>query len=127
VTSLMSEKVEDLTEGSRKEIVSPRDAWTPVRQDPASKSSLFDAERPLPLITVRRYAKAAVRIALSKQREDGAWYLEVPILPGAWAEGPTLEAASDELEDVVFEWALLKIEDQDKDFPRLHGIDLNQI
>lgn len=80
--------------------------------------------KPLPLLTVRKYARAATLEAVSKQYEDGAYYVEVPSLRGVWAEGPDLEAARRELEDVVFEWALIKLDDGDDDIPRVGGIDL---
>jgi len=84
-------------------------------------------DRPVPLITIRRYAHAALELVSSKQYEDGAWYVQVPGLPGVWAEGPTNEDARRELEDVIFQWCLLKLEDGDDDFPILAGTDLNAL
>lgn len=81
--------------------------------------------RVLPLELIARYARLAVRRAVTKQRESGKWFAEVPNFPGVWAEGDTEDQALNELEDVVCEWAVLKLESGDRDLPELEDINLN--
>lgn len=80
--------------------------------------------RAIPAGLVRRYAKCAVRLAIVRQLDDGTWFAEVPNFDGVWASG---EAAADvipELEDVIFDWAILKMLDGDTDIPPVGDIDL---
>jgi hypothetical protein len=42
--------------------------------------------------------------------------------PGAWAEGDDEAAALDELVSVIFDWALLEMDDGDSDLPVLPGV-----
>lgn len=85
--------------------------------------------RPLPLLAIRHYAEVAARTDLMlKQYEDGSWWATSPALPGAFGEGASVEEATNELAEVAYEWALLKITDNDRDFAVLpRAYDLNQI
>lgn len=80
--------------------------------------------RPQPSIAVERYAREACKLAVGRQEAHGAFYLEVPLLPGVWADGPDLRSAFAELESVIVDWALLKLDDDDDDIPVIGGIDL---
>jgi len=71
------------------------------------------------------YIKAAMKRAKYEIIDDpNPFYGEIPDLPGVWANGPTLEACRDELEEVIEEWILLGIKFGDP-LPVLDGIDLN--
>ena len=86
-------------------------------------------QRPIPLLAVRRYAEEAVRVFReSKQYDDGTWFMRVQGFDGPWSDGVSEREATRELVDVIYEWALLKIEDRDRDFPVVPGtFDLNSI
>ncbi|MBM3328770.1 MAG: type II toxin-antitoxin system HicB family antitoxin [Calditrichaeota bacterium] len=71
------------------------------------------------------YIKAAMKRAKYEIIDDpNPFYGEIPDLPGVWANGSTLEACRDELEEVLEGWIQLGIEEGDK-IPVLDGIDLN--
>lgn len=97
-----------------------------IFSDPAPKMGP-QTGRPLPILLLRRYASVAAEMAEVKLLEDQSLFLEVPALPGVWAEGETLRDALTELREVIFEWAALKVQDQDGDIPVLDGLDLNKI
>lgn len=81
--------------------------------------------RPLPVQLIRRYARIAAWRAETERLDDGSWYAEVPNFPGVWAQGDSEEEAVRELETVVRDWAILKIQDKDRDLPVIGLIDLN--
>lgn len=62
---------------------------------------------------IKEYMHAAVKYADYKKLEDGSWYAEIKELPGVWANANTLEACRSELIEVLEEWLLLKIRDND--------------
>ena len=71
------------------------------------------------------YIKAAMKRAKYEIIEDpNPFYGEIPDLPGVWANGPTLEACRDELEEVVEGWLLLGLR-RGHHIPVLDGINLN--
>ncbi len=81
--------------------------------------------RPLPAQLIRRYAMLAAHRADTERLEDGSWYAEIRNFPGAWAQADSEEGAIKELETVVRDWTLLKIQDKDRDLPVIDEIDLN--
>ena len=83
--------------------------------------------RPLPIQLLEQYAQAATRRAIARQLNDGSWFAEIEGFAGVWASGPSQKQALDTLEDVVFEWVILKIRDQDRDIPVLESLDLNTL
>jgi predicted RNase H-like HicB family nuclease len=84
-------------------------------------------DRPMPVSLILRYAELAVRHAIVDQQEDGEWLATIRGFPGVWARERSAVEALDVLKEVVFEWALLKVEDEDRDLPSLSDIDLNLI
>lgn len=84
-------------------------------------------ERPLPVQLIRRYAKLAVLRAETERFEDGSWYAEIRNFPGVWAQGNSEGEAIEQLEAVVRDWVLLKIQDKDRDLPIVSTIDLNSL
>jgi len=83
--------------------------------------------RPLPVQLVKRYAMLAAWRADTERLEDGSWYAEVQGFSGVWAQGDSEEEALKELEAVIRDWTLLKIQDKDRDLPVIGLIDLNAL
>jgi predicted RNase H-like HicB family nuclease len=81
--------------------------------------------RPLPVQLINRYAMLAALRAETERLQDGSWYAEIRNFPGVWAQGQTEEEAIEQLKTVVRDWALLKIQDKDRDLPIIDEIDLN--
>lgn len=80
--------------------------------------------KPIPIGLISQYAKLAARRAMVEQ-SDGQWLTTIHGFPGVWACEQSAVEALAVLEEVVFEWALLKVEDSDRDLPVLGDIDLN--
>lgn len=74
-----------------------------------------------------KYVSAAMHRVAARQLEDGQWFVEIPELQGVWASSGNLKEAADELEEVLIDWLLLKIEHEDRDIPILETISLNTI
>ncbi len=103
-------------------------AHNPVRrlrlaQDPEVVSP---SGRPIPLDVVRGYALLAAKQATLEHQEDDAWFARVDGFPGAWAYEPTPYRSVEVLQEVLFDWVLLKLEDGDADLPVVGGLDLNR-
>ncbi len=81
----------------------------------------------IPMRPVERYVKAAMNLARVKQLDDGTSYASVPQLRGTWANDACPEAALKSLQEVVFDWIIVKIAFGDRDLPVLEGIDLNAL
>jgi predicted RNase H-like HicB family nuclease len=70
------------------------------------------------------YINTAIENAEYKKLEDGTWFVEVPGYEGVWANGDNIEACRRELMEVLEEWLLLKIKDNEP-IPTIKGIDIN--
>ena len=70
------------------------------------------------------YIQAAMRAAHYELMEDGRFFATVPPCEGVWADGDTLEAAREELQDVLGDWILIKARHGDA-FPVVAGVDIN--
>ena len=81
--------------------------------------------KPLPIGLIQKYAKLAVKLATVKQHPDGHWFAEIPRFQGVWAKEASAKESLEVLEDVLFDWFLLKIQDGDRDLPAIETIDLN--
>ena len=57
--------------------------------------------------------------------DDGRFYGEIPPCRGVWATGKTKEECLGSLREVLEEWTMFKLRDNDKDFPVLDNVDLN--
>jgi predicted RNase H-like HicB family nuclease len=82
--------------------------------------------RPLPVQLIRDYAAFAVRHAKVRE-DDDQWFAEIEGFPGVWSRASSVKEAIEELEEVVFDWTLLKIQDEDRDLPVIESIDLNTL
>lgn len=72
---------------------------------------------------LRNYIEAALKRAEYKKLEDGTWFGEIIDFQGVWANAPTLEECRTELIEVLEEWLLLKIKDDDP-IPDVDGLNI---
>lgn len=72
---------------------------------------------------IREYLEEAMKRAKYKILEDNSCYGEIAELVGVWANEPTLEGCREVLSEVLEEWLLLKLRDNDE-IPPLGGISL---
>ena len=70
-----------------------------------------------------QYIQKALEKAEYKKIEDGSWFAEIPGFEGVWANGPNVEFCRKELSEVLEEWLLLKLRDNDP-IPEISGVDL---
>jgi hypothetical protein len=68
------------------------------------------------------YAREAVQHAAVKELDTGELVASIPGFDGVWASAENREALMAELESVVRDWTLLKIEDGDRDLPVIPGV-----
>ena len=80
----------------------------------------------LPMQLIEKYADIAIRHATLKRYPDG-WFAAIPGFQGVWAKERTEEQTLEVLKEVVLDWTLLKIENQDNDLPVVEEIDLNNV
>ena len=59
------------------------------------------------------YIEAAIKKAEYKKLEDSTWFGEIPGFQGVWANASSVESCRSELLEVLEEWILLKIKDND--------------
>jgi predicted RNase H-like HicB family nuclease len=76
------------------------------------------------LVMLIEYVQAAIEKAEYKKLEDGSWFAEIPGFDGVWANSNSVEECRRELVEVLEEWIMLKIHDNDH-VPVVKGIDLN--
>ena len=67
------------------------------------------------------YVQKAIEKATYKQLKNGTWFAEIPGFPGVWANGKTVEACRKELWEVLEEWLVLKLRD-DEPLPKIQGV-----
>lgn len=125
MTSLAPERDRELTRATRVE--SNREGFWVERTSQNETLREVVIRRPLPMQLIRRYVALGIRRATIVQHEDGAWWAEIREFPGVWAKELSAKDALGTLEEVAFEWALLKIQDGDRDFATLDGVDLNTV
>jgi len=69
------------------------------------------------------YIQKALERAQYKRLDDGTWFAEIPGFEGVWANAKTVEECRHELMEVLEEWLVLKIRDQDP-IPEIEGVDI---
>ena len=69
------------------------------------------------------YIQAALARSEYKMLDDQTWFAEIPGFDGVWANASTVEACRSELREVLEEWLILKIRDQEP-IPTVEGLDL---
>ena len=68
------------------------------------------------------YIAKALAHATFEGPEGGKWYGEIPLCPGVWATGESKEECRRELQEVLEEWLILKLRDNDPDIPVIDGL-----
>jgi predicted RNase H-like HicB family nuclease len=71
------------------------------------------------------YIQTAMQQARYKILEDGSYFGEIPGFQGVWAGEQTLEDCRRVLQEVLEEWLLLKLRDNEE-VPQLRGINLTK-
>jgi len=69
------------------------------------------------------YTQKALEKAEYKKLDDGTWFAEIPGFEGVWANGNTIEECRTELLEVLEEWLILKLRDNDP-IPEIEGANL---
>lgn len=75
-------------------------------------------------LVLTRYIHEAMRRARYKTLDDGTCFGEIPGLAGVWANEATIETCREVLQEVLEEWLVLKIRDNDS-IPRLGRVALS--
>ena len=70
------------------------------------------------------YIRRAMHHAHYELMENGRFFATIPQCNGLWAEGPTLEACRDELQNTLEDWIMIKLRHGDR-FEGIDGADLN--
>jgi predicted RNase H-like HicB family nuclease len=70
-----------------------------------------------------RYIQAAMGSASYKVMEDGTYFGEITGLPGIWANEATVEECRIVLQEVLEDWLLLKLRDNDP-IPQIGNVNL---
>ncbi len=81
----------------------------------------------LPEQLIDRYIREAEKLVALKTLEDGSWFAEIPGFDGVWASDEELTKCVAQLRDVLLDWLIIKIEQNDRDIPVLADIRLNVI
>jgi predicted RNase H-like HicB family nuclease len=91
------------------------------------RKGIADADRlsHLPMQLIEKYANFAVRHAVLEQVEDGGWFATIPGFRGVWAKGSTEQETLALLREIVEDWTVLKVREQDRDLPEVEEINLN--
>ena len=71
------------------------------------------------------YIEAAMKKAKYKILEDATYFGEIPDFPGVWADESTLEDCRRVLREVLEDWLLLKLRD-DEEVPEVDGLNLSR-
>ena len=69
------------------------------------------------------YTQKALEKAQYKKLDDGTWFAEIPRFEGVWANANTVEECRTELLEVLEEWLILKLRDNDP-IPEIEGVSL---
>ena len=69
------------------------------------------------------YIQKALEKAQYKEFDNGTWFAEIPGFEGVWANADNVEKCRHELKEVLEEWLILKIRDQDT-IPKIEGAEI---
>ncbi len=75
--------------------------------------------------SIARWAEVVVSHAVTRPIDSPPGLIAtVEGVEGAWVYGDTREAALEDLESVLKDWAAMKLRDGDQDIPRIKGVHL---
>lgn len=122
VASTLSTAAETEVERSDAPTVQPRDPYLTALYPSAGLdwTPSADAEGPLERL-IHEWVRRACRHSRVRRIDRRVWVADVVGLDGAWADGPSPEAAEAALPGVVEEWVRMKLADGDSDLPAMHG------
>lgn len=63
---------------------------------------------------ITEYINKKLKIAKYKILNDGSYFGEIPGIKGVWASAKNLEDCRKELQEVLEDWLLLKVRDNEK-------------
>lgn len=69
------------------------------------------------------YIQKSLEKAEYKKLEDGSWFAEIQGFQGVWANGNNVEECRKELQEVLEEWLILKIKDNEL-IPKIEGAEI---
>ena len=72
------------------------------------------------------YIEVAMQKTVLEQLSDGSWYAQIPPCPGVWANEKSPEKCKGTLREVLEEWLLLKLLDNDP-LEEIDGIGLKVV
>jgi len=72
---------------------------------------------------LNQYIEKALERAEYKRLDDQTWFAKIPGFTGVWANARTVEICRKELLEVLEEWVLLKLRDNDP-IPVIDGIEI---
>lgn len=75
-------------------------------------------------LMLTRYIREAMKRVRFKTLDDGTCFGEIPGLAGVWANETTLRTCREVLQEVLEEWLIIKIRDNDP-IPRLGRVGLS--
>jgi len=75
-------------------------------------------------LVLTRYIREAMKRARFKTLDDGTCFGEIPGLAGVWANEATVSTCREVLQEVLEEWLIIKIRDNDP-IPRLGRVSLS--
>jgi len=75
-------------------------------------------------LMLTRYIREAMKRARFKTLNDGTCFGEIPGLDGVWANEAAVETCREVLQEVLEEWLILKIRDNDP-VPRIGRVGLS--
>lgn len=75
-------------------------------------------------LMLTRYIREAMKRARFKTLDDGTCFGEIPGLAGVWANEATVRTCREVLQEVLEEWLIIKIRDNDP-IPRLGRVGLS--
>jgi predicted RNase H-like HicB family nuclease len=70
------------------------------------------------------YIASALKHAEYKRLGDGQWFGEIPLTPGVWATGQSVEETREELRSVLEDWILIGLR-KGETLPVIDNIDLS--
>ena len=79
----------------------------------------------LPQQLIDRYMQEALKGTSVKRLDDGLLFVEIPGFDGVWASHEDLSECVVQLREALFDWLVIKIEQNDRDIPTVAGITLN--
>jgi len=62
---------------------------------------------------ILEYVNKALEKSSYKKLKDGTWFAEIPGFEGVWSNAPNVEACRKELVEVLEEWLILKLRDNE--------------